>query len=93
MINPNLQECIDKIHLIIEDLGNQITSSQTPNLKALEFQIGELFTAVSQRGTVSSEEHHEYTSIRLNLLAEKLETMECLLRARCERSTVNIGTF
>ena len=93
MIDPNLQERIDNIHLIIEDLGNQITSSQTPNLKAVNFQIGELFTAMSQRGTVSSEEHHEYTSIRLKLLADKLENMECLIRAKCERSTVKIGTF
>ena len=85
MINPNLQECIDKIHLIIEDLGNQITSSHTPNLKALEFQIGELFTTMSHRGTVFSEEHHENTSIHLNLLADKLENLESLLETRLWR--------
>ena len=93
MINPNLCRCIENIQLTVEDLGNKITSSQMPNLKALEFQIGELFTAVSQSGNASPDEHHENLSISLNLLSEKLENLECLLMERCERRADKSGFF
>ena len=93
MISPNLFRCIDNIQLTVEDLGNKITSSQMPNLKALEFQIGELFTAVSQSGNASLDERHEKLSISLKLLSEKLENLECLLKERCEKSADKTGAY
>ena len=93
MTNPNLQEHIDNIQLMIQDLGNNITSSQAPHLKALEFKIGELFTAVSQQGTIPSNKDHDNVSVTLNLMAEKLENLECLLEASYERIAVKTGAI
>ena len=93
MIILTVEQQIEAILQTISELGNSISSGQAPDLTPLKLQIGELYTAASHLPVGLQLVNQKKVATRLNLIMEKLEYLEGILKVENRETAAKIGAF